>query len=229
MTSEDVVTSTAALPVALPAALAGATLVSSREAEDALGTLGISRRSARLVLASGLAGQPLRTRGALLYDATRVRDLVAAPEVERALQRVRWPGLLVVRLGAATPLDLAASQAAQFAAVAGPWQLSPWLRARLGLAVRQHGRAAFVATVGTFVALGADIVGTHVRGATTGGGPDVGSSEQEPDRAGAMLELSPPSDWFDGFRGRRLPTGGGGPWRYWSLPPPALPPPALQE
>lgn len=154
-----------------------------------------------------------------------------------ALHRVRWPGLLVVRLGAARPLDVAVSQAEQFAAVAGPWPLSPWLRARLGLAVRQHGRAAFVATVGTVVALGADLVGTHVPGAGNGGTarsgtgeldipddgtPDLGSSEKQPDRTGVELQLGSPSGWFDGFRGRRLPTGGGGPWRYWYLPPRAL-------
>jgi len=198
---------------AVTAAGLGTPMLSSREAEEVLGTLGISRRSARLLLGAGLAGRAVRTRGALLYDATRVWDLVAAPEVDRAaLRRVRWPGLLVLRLGAATPLDVTATQAEQLAAVAGPWQLSPWLRARLGLAVRQHGRAAFVATVGTFVALGADIVGTHV----------PGGSEQKADRTGVALELGSPSGWFEGFHGRRLPTGGGGPWRYWYLPPPAL-------
>jgi len=227
MTSDDVAASPAASPAAAPAAApaapASALLVSSREAEEVLGTLGISRRSARLLLGAGLAGRAVRTRGALLYDATRVWDLVAAPEVDRAaLRRVRWPGLLVLRLGAATPLDVTATQAEQLAAVAGPWALSPWLRARLGLAVREHGRAAFVATVGTFVALGADIVGTHVPSSSNRDSPDEGSSEKQPDRTGVALELGSPSGWFEGFRGRRLPTGGGGPWRYWYLPPHAL-------
>ena len=179
--------------------------------------VGITRRTARLVLGAGLCGPGLRTRGAVLYGAERVRAVADRPEVAHSsILRVQWPGTLVVRLGAASGLDLLAGvedgeeEEEQRASVSGPWGLSPWLRARIGLALSgaqfsEPRPVPFVATVGGFVALGADIVGA--------------APEDSRPRAGVLLDLAPPSDWYDGFGRRRLPTGRGGPWRFYSSPP----------
>ena len=58
-------------------------LLSGRQAAQVLAGVGLNRSRARQVLAAGLAGEPIRTSSALLYDAAKVQALT-----ERAI--VTW-------------------------------------------------------------------------------------------------------------------------------------------
>jgi hypothetical protein len=165
-------------------------LISGREARAILEGAGVSPRGARRVLASGLAGVPVVTRAAHLYDDERVREVAGRLKLTwHDLEDICPAGILIAR----RDLDVTATRAEQLAAVRDGWEvISMWRRWQLCDAVRRHGRLPFVASVSGFVALGADIVGF-------GDGSD--------------LLLDPPGAWFSSLEERRLPTGQGRPWR----------------
>jgi hypothetical protein len=164
-------------------------LMSAREACAALSSLGLSRGQGQRVLAAGLAGDPIRTRSALLYDERQVRALVERPTIS-------WPevhelcaaGVFVSR----RVIDPTRSPAEQIEALSSGWgSVSPWSWWELGCQIRAHGSIAFVATVAGFVVCGGDIVGL---------------------RDGSRLLLEPPGEWFGSFVGHRFPSGPGRPW-----------------
>lgn len=163
-------------------------LISAREACGLLTREGVSRRAALRVLASGLAGEPVRTRSAVLYDDGRVAELAARPSLD-------WPdaeqwspgGFFVSR----RDFPATSSRADQVAALSGDWgSVCPWEWLVVQLQVNQHGSFPFVATVGGLVVLGADIV--EVRGLS-------------------KVVLADPGPWFDDVAECWFPTGPGRP------------------
>jgi hypothetical protein len=143
-------------------------------------------------LDSGLAGQPLRTTAAHLYDEARVRDLVDRPAINWPSVIAACPiGILVAR----RHLDPTRSRDQLIEELSGGWtEISPWTWLALTLRVDAHGSLPFLATVAGVVVLGADIVGTRAGS----GGP--------------RLDLATPGPWFDRFQGSRLLMGSGRPW-----------------
>jgi hypothetical protein len=73
-------------------------LISERQAADRLLLVGVSYRQARTVLASGLAGEPLRAPSASLYDEEAVAALAARPVLTEHDVEAACPwGLFVAR------------------------------------------------------------------------------------------------------------------------------------
>jgi hypothetical protein len=164
-------------------------LISAREACGLLTRDGVSRRAALRVLASGVAGEPVRTRSAVLYDQARVSELAARPSIQWGDAEEWSPaGLFVSR----RDVPATASREEQLAALSTGWDsVSPWEWVVAHLQLQQRGPMAFVATVGGLVLLGADIV--EMKGFST-------------------LVLEDPGPWFDGVAGCWFPTGPGRPW-----------------
>jgi hypothetical protein len=168
-------------------------LISGREAAERLSIIGMPRRQARLALGAHLAGEPLRTNAATLYDARRVDDLLARPVVDSgAVFRECPTGLFLDR----RVVDVLRLEELGFAAIED-LRLGAWGAAFLGLSIRGDGPMPYVATVCGFVVLGAEIV-------------DVTSGANDRHQ----LRLADPGPWFEAWRGRRWPTGAG---REWSL------------
>lgn len=169
-----------------------APLVSSREALSVLRAAGVGARSAERVLATGLAGEPVRTRSALLYDEERVRRLAERPVLPgRALAEHCPQGLFVARRDLPPGLT---RQDQERCFAAGWGGVSVWVVLRLQLEIARVGPRPFVACTGGFVTFGAEI--TRVGG----------------DRGSVTFELSAPGPWFGAFEGSRLRTGPGRPW-----------------
>ena len=75
---------------------------------------------------------------------------------------------------------------------------SPWTRMLIRHRARSRRFVPFVATLGGFVVLGADIVDVEVD-----------------DRLGAALTLTGPGAWFADRRGGRFDRGRGSRWQWW--------------
>ena len=74
-------------------------LISARESSRILAAAGLSRQQSRRALLSGLAGEAVRTGGALLYDEQRVQGLSRWPDVvHEHLLDACTGGVLVIRL-----------------------------------------------------------------------------------------------------------------------------------
>jgi hypothetical protein len=167
-------------------------LITSREAEARLAYPGLARRQARRVLAAGLAGPAMATRSAVLYQAEAVNDLTCWPVLTEAEVDVACPsGVFVAR----RDLDLMSPRAEVVQALREGWDLSPYTSAWIRAVCQQDGCLPFVATVGGFVALGAEITGVA----------------QTADRQ-RRLDLRDAGEWFEMFRGARFPTGPGRDW-----------------
>jgi hypothetical protein len=164
-------------------------LMSGRDARAVLELAGWSSRQAREALECGLAGEPVRTRAAHLYDEERVRALASRPIIEWQVVADACPtGIFVAR----RRVDARLARDDQLNQVARGWQdVSIWTWLAIGLHLRIHGSLPFVTTVASGVLLGADIVGLS-------GGTD--------------LVLGPPGGWFDRLEDARLLTGPGRPW-----------------
>jgi hypothetical protein len=169
--------------------------ISARQARALLIREGVSAWSAQRVLASGLAGEPVRlastnsSRSSVLYEEDRVTELVQRPSMH-------WPeldqhcpaGYFVSRRS----FPATAPRADQLAALSGGWSgVCMWTWIVMSIQIDSCGYLPFVATVGGLVVLGADIVKAR------------GLSE---------LVLAPPGPWFDAVAGHWLPTGPGRPW-----------------
>jgi hypothetical protein len=163
--------------------------MSSRDARAVLATIGVSSRGARRVLGSGLAGEPVRTRSAVLYDEERVQALVERPTLGFPDLVDHCPeGVFVAR----RQVDARLTRAEQLVHLSGGWgAVSTWRWVAMAHQIRQHGSLPFVATVSGFVVLGADVKGL------------LGFSE---------LVLGPSGPWFDAVADCRIPTGPGRPW-----------------
>ena len=146
-------------------------LVTAREAARILAPLGLARETLRRVLACGLAGEGIRTTGALLYDDAAVRALRQRPvlgewpptkeEAERPIPPPACDGVFVARVGPRKP-DPGTRREWKGVDRSAPWQeqadgvrmwftISPWVRARLCLRAQDEGPIPFIATWSTYV------------------------------------------------------------------------------
>lgn len=168
-------------------------LVTGRGAAAILATDGIARGPARRLLAAGLAGTPVVTGAATLFEKERVQALIERPSVEA--DRLPPPAdrvLLELRVRPGTG-------PAEWATLANAGCLASL---RLRDAVRRHGLVPLVATCHSFVLGGAD-----VRTAWTA------------TRSTVALDLRGPGAWFAAFDGRRLYSPAGNCWHLWTPDP----------
>ena len=169
--------------------------VSGREAAIILSGAGLSRDAARCALAGGLAGEPLRLKGSLLYDVHLVRELAARPHAQASkMTRLCRRGTFVARLN---PLSPPRSEPG--------WYVSPWARVWIRHSISTVGYYPFVATVSGFVVQGAEVIDVELHPH----GIQVRTS----------FVTRPAGEWYDAFRGKRFSTGPGGPWLIWRGPP----------
>ncbi len=149
----------------------------------------LSRSASRRVLNSGLAGTPVRTRSAVLYEQERVERLVTSRSVPWSEVLALSPaGVFVAR----RDVLVTRPRAEQVATLAAGWSgLSPWRRLALHLQLVDYGRMPFIATIAGCVAFGAEIVAT---------GPQ------------SSFVLEEPGEWFGSIDRCWLPTGRGRPW-----------------
>jgi hypothetical protein len=119
--------------------------VTTREAAR---ILGIGREGAARVLASGLAGPPLRCGRATLYPAGAIRALAARPEVDAPALHLAFPdGLLVGRLDPRRGNPH------------GPWVVSPLRIVGLRWIAERNGPTPMICTVNGFVLGAYEVVG----------------------------------------------------------------------
>ncbi len=130
------------------------------------------------MLASGLAGIPVWTTTALLYERSAVEALAARREID-LVDAEEWAphGLVVGRLDP------------RHGVAAGPWQASVVTEAMVAILTREHGPLPMVTSVGGFVVEGCDVVA--IRGTTL---------------RRVLFTLTPPGPWWDAVRDRRLAT-----------------------
>ena len=187
--------------------------MTGREAAECLAALGIERESARRALAAGVAGAGVRTRAAVLYDRARVESLVDRAQVPLDhrdvddLPAACRGGTLVVRLSPRRPddgssrswqgADTTAPREEQWDAARMWFRMSPWTRVLLRSRASTGRPAPFVATVGGFVVLGADVLGVDV------------------EARGTSLRLGEPGDWFECWREGRFEGGARSRWQWW--------------
>ena len=178
-------------------------LVSARGAARILGTVGVHREAARRLLALGFAGEPIRTSSALLYDEARVEALARWPLVTaEEARRHCSSGVFVAR----RDVDVREPLVDQLAGLRRDWPLAFWKPVGLTMYAERDGYYPFVATVGGFVALGANIVAADLDPSRPGHRP---TRVAEP----TVLTFEEAGAWFDNFRGHRFPTGPGRAWR----------------
>ncbi|GAA1775494.1 hypothetical protein GCM10009795_021820 [Nocardioides hankookensis] len=149
------------------------------------------RRQVRIALDAGLAGEPVRTRAATLYEAARVAELAARPLVAMgAVYRACPYGLLVDRR-----VTLGGSAVGSSVEEVSDVDLGLWRAFDIAASIRHHGPFPYVATICGFVVRGGDIVEVrHIRDTVY------------------ALAVDEPGAWFDQWRGRRWPTGPGRQW-----------------
>ncbi|SDC19559.1 hypothetical protein [Nocardioides lianchengensis] len=170
-------------------------LMSGRAATRRLQAAGLTERSARRVLAAGLAGEPQRITAAHLYDEESVERLAERSTIAWSQLREACPHGVFVARRPGPPADLEDG-----------WPMSLAARFWVDHGIAQHGCFPLVATVAGFVSTGAEIVASH----------DEPVAAPAPSRTG--LTLRPPGGWYDAFRDRRLSTGPGPAWLLLNVP-----------
>lgn len=166
-----------------------------------LAPLGTPRTSVRRALAAGVAGKPVRTRGALLYDHGLVAALLQPPLHESDLPSPLDGGTFVARLRIGEPdtvrFDEVGADASWRASVSGGWNMAWQTRFVLHLRADKGIPMPFLATCGGFVMVGAVILGARAC---------------DPLGARTHLELGPAGSWYAGLHHRLLRTPPGKPW-----------------
>ncbi|GEP34589.1 hypothetical protein NSZ01_23570 [Nocardioides szechwanensis] len=134
-------------------------------------------------------------------------DLISSREAETWLGLARRQARRVLTAGLAGPPVVTPSAHLYRAADVGDlsrwprvaleegWDLSVWTRLWIRIVCERDGWLPFVATVGGFVALGAEITAV---------------AQTSPRRC--RLELRDPGAWFETLRSTRFPTGPGRDW-----------------
>jgi hypothetical protein len=173
--------------------------ITQREAAFVLAEIGLGRAQARQLLTCGLAGPGLRTSGAVLYEADRVRDLATRAFVDEGTLAGACPrGIYVARLARAASFDASLPWSVRAQMVACQPSMPPMTRALIAARVAAIGSIPWIVTICGFVALGADAVQVM---------RDHGG--------GTAFRLEEPGPWFDMVEGRCFPTGRGRHWVLW--------------
>ena len=161
----------------------GLGLVSAREAARILAPLGLNRTRTQTVLDSGLAGEPVRTPIAHLYDTATVLGLANRSEVAWAERHLLGGHTLLVARGAFDTRRSTDELVRTFLSTAGFG-----LAHQMTLAMRatHFGPLPLVMTVCGFVVCGAEVSGL-----------------------GPGSRVRAPGPWFERVRERRLSTGPG--------------------
>ena len=159
--------------------------------------LGLGRETTARVLASGLAGAPVRTAAATLYDADRVAALRDRPEATVALVRRTSPeGLPVARPDP------------RRAGPEGPWRASLVTAACFAILAREHGGVPLVATVRPYVLSCHDVVGVEW----------TRTAERGRHASKATMRLTAARTWQEELAGTLLRTPPGHPLLAWQCP-----------
>lgn len=176
-------------------------LVTAREAADMLAPLGAPRTSVRRALAAGVAGKPVRTRGALLYQHDLLAALLQPPVHESDLPHPLGGGTFVARLRIGKPdtvrFDGVGADASWRASVSGGWRMAWQTRFILHVRATKGLPMPFLATCGGFVMVGASILGARAC---------------DPLGTRTQLELGPAGPWYADLHHRLLRTPPGKPW-----------------
>ena len=167
--------------------------VSARGAAEILARDGLSRTTSRRVLAAGLAGEPLRTSAATLYDAGRVRSLLDRPVVELDVLPI---------LGDRAVLEIRVAPGSDPDDRVRIGNAGALVRVHLRLLAAHHGFLPTLYTCCGFVLEGAEVTDAF------------GLSHHQ-----THLQVRPPGAWFASFSGTRLRSGPGNAWRLWTRPP----------
>jgi hypothetical protein len=173
-------------------------LLSQRRAAALFAAISVPRRHARRVLESGLAGDPVVTPSALLYDRAVVQQLVERPLVRADRVDELCPhGLFVAR----REINVRSSRDDQVAVLEPGWTFSGFTALWLDLLISRRGPLPFVATIAGFVVFGGVIEALRSDGSHH-----------------ARLRLGMPGEWFDEMADGQLVTGPGREWsiRGWS-------------
>ncbi|MDT0201979.1 hypothetical protein [Nocardioides sp. AE5] len=175
-------------------------VVSAREAAELLAITDLPRTSIRRALTAGVAGHPVRTRGALLYAR---QDVVALAQPPLTLDDLPEPanyGTFVARLRFGLADDVrfpdGLPEDDRRSSVSPGWQMG-WLTCvTLELLARKEKPMPMLATCGGFIVAGATILGAHA----------------ESGHGSAALTLGPPGPWYADLHHRVLRTPPGRPW-----------------
>ena len=177
-------------------------LMTGRQASRLLRDVLSSDQRARLLLRSGIIGDPIVTPHGPVFDAPAVDALRHRPAVdERELAHACPHGIWLTRLPRSATLDLGrswhdvASQVSEQCARQRP--LTAWSAALLAVRLKTWGPLPFVATFLGYVVFTANLVRLTERGP----------------------QLEPPGGWSNALEGRRWHTPRGGrPHVLWTPP-----------
>ena len=163
--------------------------VSARQASR---MLELGRETTNRVLASGLAGPPVVTGAAHLYNGRRVQELAERPVVDETteLPPMCAEGVLVARVD---PRSGATDGA-------GPWRIAAGRLAVIACLLQLQGSLPLVVTVGGFVLCGSDVTGYE----------GVRSNPRL-----TRLRMSERGEWYDAFDLRAVRTEPGNPLLLW--------------
>lgn len=167
-------------------------LISARQAAALLAEAGLSRSQSRRLLATGIAGLPVRTTSTHLYEGSRIRALVAWPPVDVfSMPSPSDRALLEVRGGAV-----------EGCATTGLLRLSHLgaaVRAQLREAASRYGCVPVVVTSSSFVVAAYE------------------ATEVYPERGGwGSLQVRRAGSWAEAFREHRLYSPAGNQWLLWT-------------
>lgn len=191
-------------------------LLSTRTAIEELAAAGCNHLAAREILASGLAGPATVTRGAVLYAADRVRAIgnrSHANPTALAEHTALAGGVFVVRLRARRTVEETApprtwigfdatqpNSPEQDDALRMWWTMSESTAETIRQRCDREGFVPLVATVGTLVATGRNIIAV----------------DDYVDNQIAFI-VTPAGPWFaDHFADHWLNAGRGASWKWWT-------------
>jgi len=134
-------------------------LISEREAARRLAVHGTSLSASQHLLATGIAGTPVRTAVATLYDDDRIDQLVARPHIKAdEFVQAFGVGVVIARLPRSRAFDVDASWDERAQVMAGPWHLTSMNWIALSVTVRQGRGYPMLLSVSGHVVGGARIV-----------------------------------------------------------------------
>jgi hypothetical protein len=164
-------------------------LISEREAARRLAHHGRSLAASQHLLSTGIAGRPLRTAVATLYDEERVDDLVARPHIDAVGFSDAFPGgTVVARLPRCRSFDVEGTWPERAQTMSGPWRVTSRKRFLLAVTVQRQPGYPFLLSVAGHVVGGASIIGL----------------ESAADGAETSFVLEPAGEWLAPMTGRRL-------------------------